>query len=95
MSCLLQYMKHPEDPWFIYIVECSDNSYYTGITNDVPKRLLTHNSGKGAKYTRGRLPVALIWFKRVNGRSEASKLEYKIKKMTRKQKKQLIKNGKG
>lgn len=84
----------PNDPWFVYMVECSDKTYYTGITNDLSKRLLTHNMGKGAKYTRGRLPVALMWFKRCDNKSEASKLEYKIKKMSRKDKIKMIGNGK-
>jgi putative endonuclease len=80
--------------WIVYIVECSDGTLYTGISNDLSKRLLTHNRGKGAKYTRGRLPVALIWFKKCTDKSEASKLEYKIKKMSRKAKLKMIKDGK-
>jgi putative endonuclease len=82
------------DPWFVYILECSDGSLYTGISNNVPKRLLDHNTGKGAKYTRGRLPVALTWFKQCENKSEASKEEYRIKKLSRKDKKKLINNGK-
>jgi len=76
--------------WFVYIVECSDKTLYTGITNDVNKRLLTHNKGKGAKYTAPRLPVALKWTQECENRSEASKEEYRIKKLTRKQKIGLI-----
>jgi putative endonuclease len=88
-------MKHPDTwrPWVVYIVECSDGTYYTGISNNLSKRLLTHNSGKGAKYTRGRLPVALMWFKSCENKSEASKLEYKIKKLSKKAKIKLITNG--
>ena len=83
----LNHMKQ----WYIYIVECSDGTLYTGISNDVNKRLLTHNKGKGAKYTKTRLPVALRWSKACENRSEASKEEYRIKKLTRKQKLELIK----
>jgi len=77
-------------PWWVYIIECGDGSLYTGISNKVSKRLLAHNDGKGAKYTRTRLPVNLKWVKKCYGRSDASKLEYKIKKLTRKQKLELI-----
>ncbi len=72
--------------WFCYILECSDGTLYTGITNDLEMRIKTHNLGKGAKYTRNRLPVKLKWSKIVENRSEASKLEYKIKKLNRSQK---------
>jgi len=72
--------------WFCYILECSDGALYTGITNDLEMRIKTHNLGKGAKYTKTRLPVKLKWCKTVENRSEASKLEYKIKKLNRSQK---------
>jgi putative endonuclease len=72
--------------WFCYILECSDGTLYTGITNDLEMRIKTHNLGKGAKYTRNRLPVKLKWSKIVENRSEASKLEYRIKKLNRSQK---------
>ena len=71
--------------WFCYILECSDGTLYTGITNDLEMRIKTHNLGKGAKYTKTRLPVKLKWSKIVENRSEASKLEYKIKKLNRSQ----------
>jgi len=77
--------------WCVYMVECADGTIYTGISNDVNRRVLTHNKGKGAKYTRTRLPVVLKWLKMAENRSEASKLEYKTKKLTRKQKITLIK----
>jgi putative endonuclease len=72
--------------WFCYILECSDGTLYTGITNDLEMRIKTHNLGKGAKYTKTRLPVKLKWSKIAENRSEASKLEYKIKKLNRSQK---------
>ena len=79
--------------WFCYILECSDGTLYTGITTDIDKRVSTHNKGKGAKYTKTRLPVVLKWSKIVENRSEASKLEYKIKKLNRSQKLILFSEG--
>jgi putative endonuclease len=80
-----------EEPWYVYIIECFDKTLYTGISNNVSKRVLKHNSGKGAKYTRNKLPVALKWFKECNNKSEAAKEEYRIKKLTRGNKLELIK----
>lgn len=77
--------------WCTYMVECSDGSIYTGISNNVNKRVSDHNSSKGSKYTKSRLPVVLKWFKKCVDRSDASKLEYKIKKLSRKEKLKLIK----
>ena len=79
--------------WFCYILECSDGTLYTGITNDLEMRIRTHNIGKGAKYNRNRLPVKLKWSEVVENRSEASKLEYKIKKLSRSQKLILFSKG--
>lgn len=77
--------------WYVYIVECADGSLYTGISTDVDRRLLEHNySLKAAKYTRSRRPVKLVWSKEVENRSEASKEEYKIKRLSRKKKLDLI-----
>lgn len=76
--------------WFVYILECSDGTLYTGITTDVNKRLLTHNKAKGAKYTKVRLPVVLRASKEAENRSLAIKEEYRIKQLTRKQKLELI-----
>lgn len=67
--------------WIVYLLLCSDNSLYCGITNDLAKRLAKHNSGKGSKYTRARLPVMVIKIWDVAGKSAALKLEAKIKKM--------------
>jgi putative endonuclease len=69
--------------WVIYLLECIDGSFYTGITNDLEKRLASHNAGLGAKYTRGRRPVTLLEFKTAESQSEALKLEYQIKKLPR------------
>jgi len=76
--------------WVVYILLCSDNTLYTGITNNLPNRLKMHNSGKGSKYCRSRLPLILKAFWVVKDRSEASKLESKIKKMKRSDKLLLI-----
>ena len=77
--------------WYVYIVECADGSLYTGISTDVQRRLLEHNYGsKSAKYTRSRRPVRLVWSKEVSNRSEASKEEARIKKLTRARKMELI-----
>ena len=76
--------------WYIYILECSDNTLYTGITTDVNRRLLEHNSGKGAKYTRMKRPVVLRALFEAENRSEASKEEYRIKKLSREEKLKLI-----
>jgi len=81
---------YDNNKWYVYMVECADGTLYTGISNDVNKRVLTHNKGKGAKYTRTRLPVSLKWFSGCENRSEASKEEHRIKKLTRKNKIKLI-----
>lgn len=72
--------------WYVYICQCFDQTLYTGISNNVAKRIAAHNNGKGAKYTKTRRPVVLLKQFECADRSSASKLEYKIKKMTRQQK---------
>jgi len=67
--------------WVVYLVQCSDKSLYCGISNDFESRLIEHNSGKGAKYTRSRRPVELIAVSPEMTKSEALKLEYRIKKL--------------
>ena len=76
--------------WIVYMLECSDNSIYTGITNNIEKRIKMHESGKGAKYLRGRLPIKLLHKEVFLSRSEASKREILIKKMNHKEKRKLI-----
>ena len=76
--------------WLVYMLECSDNSIYTGITNNLEERLKKHQSGNGAKYLRGRLPIKLVYKENFINRSEATKREIYIKKMNRKEKKKLI-----
>ena len=74
----------------VYMLECSDNSIYTGITNNLENRLKKHQSGDGAKYLRGRLPIKLVYKENLINRSEATKREIYIKKMSKKEKKFLI-----
>ena len=78
--------------WFVYILECSDKSLYTGITNNLEKRIRTHNEGKGAKYTRARRPVVLKYYETASDKSSASKREIALKKLSRIQKIKLINN---
>lgn len=78
---------------YTYILECSDHTYYTGWTNDLEKRIADHNSGKGAKYTKARLPVLLKYYETYETKEEAMKREYAIKKMKRAEKENLIQNG--
>ena len=66
--------------WVVYLLRCSDDSLYCGITNDLGNRLSAHNSGKGAKYTRSRLPVKIVCVSSEMSKSEALKLEYRLKR---------------
>lgn len=72
--------------WFVYIVECSDGTYYTGITTDIERRVAQHSAGMGAKYTRSRSPVRLVAKRCVSSRSFALRLEYHVKKQAREKK---------
>ena len=75
---------------YTYIVKCSDGTLYTGWTNDLEKRVSAHNSGKGAKYTKNRRPVALVYYEEFCTKEEAMHREYEIKQMTRQKKQRLI-----
>lgn len=76
--------------WYVYIVECCDGTLYTGISDDVPKRVAAHNSGRGAKYTRGRTPVVLRYYEACPDRSAALRREAALKRLSRTQKWDLI-----
>jgi putative endonuclease len=77
--------------YFVYILKCSDNTLYTGIATDISRRVDEHNnSDKGAKYTKNRRPVTLVYTERLEDRSSASKREYEIKKLSRTKKMELI-----
>ena len=79
--------------YFVYILQCADDSLYTGITTDLDRRIKEHNDSKlGAKYTKIRRPVKLVYSKEFNNRSEASKEESRIKKLSRQQKIDLFKS---
>lgn len=76
--------------WLVYILRCRDGSLYTGITNDLPKRLASHAAGKASRYTRSRLPVSLAFTEPQTSRSAALKREAAIKKLSRPQKDELL-----
>jgi len=80
-------------PWYLYILKCADGTLYTGITVDPERRLDEHNQGIGARYTHARRPVTMVYLTSVKDRSEASRLEYRTKKLPRKAKLELIKTG--
>ena len=79
-----------ESNWYLYILRCADGTLYTGITTDVEKRLETHRSGKGAKYTRGRQPLELVYRESCENHSAALKREWEVKKLSRQEKELLI-----
>jgi len=78
--------------WKVYLLECSDGTLYCGATNNLDKRLKTHNKGKGARYTRGRLPVRLKAWKDVGSHGDALRLEFRVKKLRRDKKEEFLKN---
>ena len=78
---------------YTYILKCSDGTFYTGWTNDLEKRIGAHNCGKGAKYTKSRRPVTLVYYEEFSTKEEAMRREYEIKQMTRKKKQELIGEG--
>lgn len=75
---------------YTYILKCNDDTLYTGWTTDLKKRLAAHNSGKGAKYTRPRLPVTLVYYEEFQTKQEAMRREYAIKQLSRSEKEALI-----
>ena len=79
-----------ESKWYLYILRCGDGTLYTGITTDVEKRFAQHCSGKGAKYTRGKGPLMLVYREECGDHSQALKREWEIKKLSRQEKMRLI-----
>lgn len=79
-----------EEKAFVYLLRCNDNSLYCGWSFDILKRVKVHNSGRGAKYTRSRLPVELVYFEVYKDKISAMKREYEIKQLTKNQKERLI-----
>ncbi len=76
--------------WYLYILRCGDGTFYTGITTDVDKRLEAHRSGRGAKYTRGRAPLEVIYRECCGTHSDALKREMEVKRLSREEKQTLI-----
>lgn len=76
---------------YTYMVECGDGSLYTGYTTDVKRRTQEHNAGKGAKYTRSRLPVRLVYYETYETKNQAMRREYELKQLTRDKKLKLVK----
>lgn len=85
-------MKNVDSSWYVYIVRCYDGTLYTGITKDLDRRLIEHNrdNAKGAHYTRSRRPVALVYSEQAESRSEAARREYHLKKLSAREKQELI-----
>ena len=81
-----------ESIWYLYILRCKDDTLYTGITTDVEKRLEAHRSGRGAKYTRGRAPLELVYRETCGSHSDALKREHQIKALSREDKQKLVEN---
>lgn len=79
-----------EKVWYLYILQCRDGTFYTGITDDIDRRMTQHNAGKGAKYTRGRGPVTLRYREECESHSQALKREIAVKKLTRARKQALV-----
>lgn len=75
----------------MYVLECRDGTYYTGHTNDLAGRVEAHNGGRGARYTRGRGPLRLVWFVECSTRGEAMRVEREVKKLSRREKERLVK----
>ena len=77
---------------YVYIVECNDNTLYTGWTNNLEKRIKAHNDGKGAKYTKSRRPVELVYYETFSQKEDAMRREYAIKQLNRAGKRKLVEN---
>ena len=78
------------DRWTVYLLRCADGSLYAGITRELTARVAAHNAGRGAKYTRARLPVTVAWSKGRQPASDARRLEYAVKQLTRAEKLRLV-----
>lgn len=82
-------------PYFCYMLECRDGSYYCGWTTDLEKRIQAHAAGKGARYTRSRLPVSLVYFEELNNRTEAMRREWELKQEDHESKQNLARSFNG
>jgi putative endonuclease len=91
MQMYKQHRKIEKDTWCVYMVRCSDGTLYTGIAKDLEKRIEAHNSGKdGARYTRSRRPVTLVYAEEVESKSTAARLEHQLKRLPRSKKEGLL-----
>ncbi len=82
--------EQKSNEWIVYILQCNDNTFYTGITKDLQKRIELHRTGKGARYTRGRSPFILVFSEKCATKSIALRREYAIKQLSRNEKEALI-----
>jgi len=82
--------KIPSETWFVYVLECSDNSFYTGITNNIERRIRMHQEGKASRFTRTRRPVKLLYQESCNSRTQALVRECAVKALPRRKKEQLV-----
>lgn len=93
-TALIMTAPDTDPPWYLYILRCKNNSLYTGITLDVDRRIAEHAGelgvNKGAKALRGKSPLELVYKKSLSGKSEALKLEYKVKKLAKREKEALV-----
>ncbi|MCK5015091.1 MAG: GIY-YIG nuclease family protein [Candidatus Omnitrophica bacterium] len=85
--------KRLDQPWFLYILHCQNDTFYTGVTKDLKRRLKMHNDGKASRYTRARRPVKLIYHEDCASHAQALVRECKVKALSRKEKEQLVLNG--
>ena len=83
-------MKYMEKDWCVYILQCADGTFYTGVTNDIFRRVKMHSNGTGAKYTQGRGPVKLCYLETADSHGDALRREYAIKHLSRAEKLKLI-----
>ncbi len=86
-------MTQTSSQWRVYVVRCADSTLYTGIASDLPARIATHNAGQGAKYTKSRLPVTLVYDEPADDRSAALRREYEIKRLPSAAKRALVAGG--
>ena len=91
--CPMRTPRRASSRWLVYLLRCSDGSLYTGITNDLPKRLKAHAGGKASRYTRSRLPVALAYSEPQKSKSAALKREAAMKRLRRAEKERLVASG--
>ncbi|MEK6697481.1 MAG: GIY-YIG nuclease family protein [Nitrospirota bacterium] len=94
MSPQIKKNSNGRKKWFLYILKCGDDTLYTGITNDMQRRLRQHNDGSASRYTRSRLPVKVVYFEPCGNRSCALKKERAVKRLSRKEKEKYIEKGK-